>query len=217
MRTHLVVVSVPVISHQIAISEFCKRLLQLHPTIRITFIIPVLESLPNASKSIIVSLSALDIETITLPPVNLPQEITVPALKLPLAMSLSLPSIHDALKSITSTSHVVAIVADYFAYELLPFAKELKILSYVFFPTAATIISLCLHSSTLHETISCEYKELQEPIKIPGTSKFLEYSFETSDSFFFFFFFYKKKLHLSHNYYSLGIRFFWNEDISIED
>ena len=120
MRTHLVVVSVPVISHQIAISEFCKRLLQLHPTIRITFIIPVLESLPNASKSIIVSLSALDIETITLPPVNLPQEITVPALKLPLAMSLSLPSIHDALKSITSTSHVVAIVADYFAYELLP-------------------------------------------------------------------------------------------------
>ncbi|KAL5134574.1 Hydroquinone glucosyltransferase [Glycine soja] len=168
MRTHIVVVSVPVISHQIAISEFCKRLLQLHPTIRITFIIPVLESLPNASKSIIVSLSALDIETITLPPVNLPQEITVPALKLPLAMSLSLPSIHDALKSITSTSHVVAIVADYFAYELLPFAKELKILSYVFFPTAATIISLCLHSSTLHETISCEYKELQEPIKIPG-------------------------------------------------
>ncbi|TKY68958.1 Hydroquinone glucosyltransferase [Spatholobus suberectus] len=166
-RTHIVLVSVPVVSHQIAISEFSKRLLQLHPNIRITFIIPVLESLPNASKSIIVALSALKIDTIVLPPVNLPQE-TVPALKLPLAMSQSLPSIHDALKSITSTSQIVAIVADYFAYELLPLAKKLNILSYIYFPTAATLISLCLHSSTLHETISCEYKELQEPINIPG-------------------------------------------------
>nr|KYP35366.1 Hydroquinone glucosyltransferase [Cajanus cajan] len=167
-RTHIAVVSVPVVSHQIAISEFCKRLIQLNPIIRITFIIPVLDSLPNASKSIL-CLSFSPKHTHHCSSSSELASRNCSSTQTSTCKSQSLPLLHDALfKSITSTSHVAAIVADYFAYELLPFAKELNILSYIFFPSAATVTSLCLHSSTLHETISCEYKELQEPINIPG-------------------------------------------------
>ncbi|CAL5195245.1 unnamed protein product [Lathyrus oleraceus] len=170
-KPHIAVVSVPIVSHQIAISNFIKKLLHLHPNkFHITLIIPVLESLSNASKSITLSLSSLNVDTLVLPPINLPQE-TVPTLKLPLAMSLAMPLILDALNSITSTtktSKLVAIVADYFAYEVFSFAKKLNILSYTFFPSSATVLSLCFHSKVLDETISGEFRDFQEPIKIPG-------------------------------------------------
>ncbi|KAI5423377.1 hydroquinone glucosyltransferase [Lathyrus oleraceus] len=170
-KTHIAVVSVPIVSHQIAISNFIKKLFHLHPNkFHITLIIPVLESLSNASKSITLSLSSLNVDTVVLPPINLPQE-TVPTLKLPLAMSLAMPLILDALNSITSTtktSKLVAIVADYFAYEVFSFAKKLNILSYTFFPSSATVLSLCFHSKVLDETISGEFRDFQEPIKIPG-------------------------------------------------
>ncbi|AET01195.1 putative hydroquinone glucosyltransferase [Medicago truncatula] len=165
-KTHIAVVSVPIVSHQIAISEFIKKLLNLHPNkFHITLIIPVLDSLSNASKSIIASLSSLNVDTIVLPPINLPPQ-TVPTLKLPLSMSLTMPYIIDALK--TKTSKLVAIIADYFAYEVFSFAKKLNILSYTYFPSSATVLSLCFHSKVLDETISGEFKDLQEPIKIPG-------------------------------------------------
>ena len=171
-KTHIAVVSVPIVSHQIAISEFIKKLLNLFPNkFHITLIIPVLDSLSNATKSIIASLSSLNVDIIVLPPINLPPE-TVPTLKFPLSMSLTMPSIIDALNSITSsstkTSKLVAIIADYFAYEVFSFAKKLNILSYTYFPSSATVLSLCFHSKVLNETVSGEFKDLQEPIKIPG-------------------------------------------------
>ena len=166
-KTHIVVVSVPVLSHQLATAELCKRLIQLHPNLHATFILPVIGSLSNASKTILDALSSLSIDTIFLPPVNSPQG-TVPALLFPLAMSQSLPFIQDALKSLTTTSQIVALVADYFAYEVLPFAKKLNILSYIFLPIAASMLPLCFNSSMLHKTITCEYKDLKEPIQIPG-------------------------------------------------
>ncbi|MED6115933.1 hypothetical protein PIB30_095434, partial [Stylosanthes scabra] len=89
---------------------------------------------------------------------------------LPIAMFLSLPSIQEALASLTTSSSnkVVALIADYFACEILPFAKKLNILSYIFLPTAASLLQLCFNSSKLHETITCEFKDLKEPIKLPG-------------------------------------------------
>lgn len=162
-RIDIAVVSVPILSHQIAISEFCKKLLTLNPNFHITIIIPVLDSLPNASKFMISSLSSLNIDTIILPSVNLPQE-TTPSLKLPLSMKKSVSFIINALSSITSTTKLVAIVADYFAYEVFPFAKKHNILSYTYFPSSASVLSLCyFHSSILDEIIS-----QQHHVSIPG-------------------------------------------------
>ncbi|MED6207578.1 hypothetical protein PIB30_036983 [Stylosanthes scabra] len=171
-KTHeIVVVSVPVLSHQLQIAELCKRFLQLQPNLHITFILPIISSLPKPSKTVLDALSSLNIDSIVLPPVNLPQPTPPPAMLFPLAMSHSLPSIQDALTSLTTSSSskkVVALVADYFAYEILPFSKKLNILSYIFLPTAASLLQLCFKSSKLHETITCEFKDLKEPIKLPG-------------------------------------------------
>ncbi|KAK4269642.1 hypothetical protein QN277_022772 [Acacia crassicarpa] len=169
-KAHIVVVSIPVFSHQASIQSLCKRLLQLNPHLHITLIVPILNSLSNASKSLIDSLSSYNIHSILLPPISFPQASNIhPSLQLPRAMSQSIPSIRDALISLyNSNNKLVALIADYLAYETLELAKSLNILSYIYFPTSAMVLSLCLHSSWLHQTVSCEYRELQEPIKIPG-------------------------------------------------
>ncbi|XP_028782832.1 hydroquinone glucosyltransferase-like [Neltuma alba] len=170
-KAHIAVVSIPAFSHQASILSLCKRLLQLHPNLHITFILPVLNSLSNASKSLIDSLPSFNIHTVLLPPVTFPQGSNIhPALQVPLAMSQSVSSIRHALNSLNSTSNnkLVALIADYLAYETLGLAKSLNILSYIYFPSSATVLSLCLHSSWLHQTVSCEYTQLLEPIKIPG-------------------------------------------------
>lgn len=162
-RIDIAVVSVPILSHQIAISEFCKKLVNLNPNFHITIIIPVLDSLPNASKSMIKSSSSLNIDTIVLPSVNLPQE-TTPSLKLPLSMKKSVPFILNALNSITSTTKLVSIVADYFAYEVFPFAKKHNILSYTYFPSSASVLSLCYFHSSILDQINSQ----QHHVSIPG-------------------------------------------------
>ncbi|KAL4293740.1 hypothetical protein AHAS_Ahas18G0158300 [Arachis hypogaea] len=140
-KTHqIVVVLVPVLCHQLQITELYKRLIQLHPNLHVTFILPIISSLPKSSKIVLGALSSLNIDTIVLSPMNLPQPTPPPAMLFPFSMSLSLPSIHYELTSLTTTSSmkIVALIADYFAYEVLPFAKKPNILSsYIFIPTAA--------------------------------------------------------------------------------
>ncbi|XP_028759111.1 hydroquinone glucosyltransferase-like [Neltuma alba] len=168
-KAHIAVISIPAFSHQASTLALCKRLLQLNPHLHITFIVPILNSLSNASKSLIDSFSSFNIHTILLPPVTFPQGSNVhPALQVPLTMSQSIPSIRDALNSLNSTNKLVALIADYLAYETLELAKTFNILSYIYFPLSASVLSLCLHSSWLDQLVSCEFRELSEPIKIPG-------------------------------------------------
>ncbi|KAL3028039.1 hypothetical protein AAZX31_03G091600 [Glycine max] len=87
-------------------------------------------------------------------------------------MSHSMPSIHKALKSLTSKATLVAMVVDSFAFEALDFAQEFNMLSYVYFPAAATTLSTLLHLPKLDEEISCEYRDFSDPIKVPGCVPF---------------------------------------------
>ncbi|KAK7395580.1 hypothetical protein VNO78_16142 [Psophocarpus tetragonolobus] len=76
-------------------------------------------------------------------------------------------TIHIAVVSSPGFSHLVPII-ECFAFQALEFAKEFNLLSYFYFPSSATVLSLHLHLPKLDEEIACEYKELTEPIKLPG-------------------------------------------------
>ena len=152
-------------SHLVPILQFSKLLVHLHPYLHVTCLIPTLGSPPSSSKTILQSLPS-NINYTFLPPVH-PKGTTL-EMQIQLSLTQSLPSIHQALKSLTLKTHLVALVVDPFAVEALNFAKEFNMLSYIYYPGAATTLSLSLYLPKLDEEISCEYRDLPEPIKIPG-------------------------------------------------
>ncbi|XP_014497013.1 hydroquinone glucosyltransferase-like [Vigna radiata var. radiata] len=167
--THIAVVSIPAFSHQASIVEFCKRLVHVHHHFQVTCIFPTIDAPLPATLTLLKSLPS-NINYSFLPPINkrdLPQD-ALSAVQIQLAVSQSMPSIQHVLRSLLSTTPLVALIADLFANEALEIAKEFKLLSYVYFPHSAMAVSVLLHLPSLHQQVSCEYRDHKEAINIPG-------------------------------------------------
>ncbi|KAE8722125.1 Hydroquinone glucosyltransferase [Hibiscus syriacus] len=83
-------------------------------------------------------------------------------------MVRSLPSFRDVLKSLVSKTKVVALVVDLFGTDAFDVAKEFGVSPYIFFPSTAMALSLFLYLPVLDEMVSCEFRDLPEPLRIPG-------------------------------------------------
>ncbi|CAL0302902.1 unnamed protein product [Lupinus luteus] len=168
--THIAVVTIPAFSHQASIVEFCKRLVHFHHNFHVTCIFTTIDSPPQATITFLQSLPP-NIDYIFLPPINkqdLPKDVPL-AVQIQHAVSKSLLSFHHALKSLCSSNNpLVALISDPFANETLEIAKEFNLLPYIYFPPSAMTLSLFLHLPTLHEEVSCEYKDHKGAIHIPG-------------------------------------------------
>ncbi|KAJ1421215.1 UDP-glycosyltransferase family, conserved site [Sesbania bispinosa] len=167
--THIAIVSSPGFSHLVPIVEFTKRLVSQYPSFHVTCIVPSLGPHPDSSKAYLETLPS-NIEPILLPPINkedLPQGAS-PGVQIQLTVTLSLPTIHEVLKSLSSKAPLVAFIVDPFAFEVLDFAKKFNSMSYFYFPCAAMVLSLCLHLPKLDDDVSGEFKDLTEPIQLPG-------------------------------------------------
>ncbi|XP_014496562.1 hydroquinone glucosyltransferase-like [Vigna radiata var. radiata] len=166
---HIAVVSSPGFSHLVPIVEFAKRLVKLHPNFHVTCFVPSLGSPPESSIAYLKTLPS-NIDSVFLPPISkeqFPQGQYV-GLQILLTVTLSLPSIHEVLKSLSSKVRLTALVADVFAFQVLEFAKEFHALSYYYFPGSAMALSLFLHMPKLDEEVSGEFKDQVEPIRLPG-------------------------------------------------
>ncbi|KAL2319943.1 hypothetical protein Fmac_028912 [Flemingia macrophylla] len=170
-RSHIALVSVPAFSHQVSILRFAKRLLQLHNNdFNVTCIIPTVGVSSTPSKSFFHTLPP-NIHCIFLPSVHFDdlKNNGVPVeVQLQLSVSRVMPSVRDTLRSLLSSTNVVALIADAMVPEALEFVKEHNILSYIYFPCSSMLLSLCLHAPTLDQEVSCEYRDHPHLIKIPG-------------------------------------------------
>ncbi|QCE11126.1 hydroquinone glucosyltransferase [Vigna unguiculata] len=166
---HIAVVCSPGFSHLVPITEFTKRLVKLHPNFHCTCIIPSLGSPPQSSIAYLRTLPS-NIDSILLPPISKEQfpEGLFMGLQIQLTVTLSLPSIHEVLKSLSSKFRLTALVADAFAFQVLEFAKEFHALSYFYIPGSAMVVSLLLHLPKLDEEVSGEFKDLADHINLPG-------------------------------------------------
>ncbi|KAL9303531.1 hypothetical protein ACSQ67_020794 [Phaseolus vulgaris] len=166
-KVHIAVVPGPGFSHLVPILQFSKRLVELHPNFHVTCLIPTLGSPPSASKSILETLPP-NIKSIFLQPVkseDLPQRVALET-QIQFTVTLSLPSIHQTLKTLTSKTPFVALVADSFAFEALDFAKEFNLLSYIYFPSSATTLSWYFYVLKLDKETSCDFFEMEaSPIR----------------------------------------------------
>ncbi|KAK8570391.1 hypothetical protein V6N13_003074 [Hibiscus sabdariffa] len=158
----------PGMGHLIPLAEFSKRLVHRH-NFSVTFVIPAGDSYSQAlQKSTIDSIPSCD--CVFLPPVDfsdLPGDTRAETL-ISLTMLRSLSSLRDVLKSLVSKTKLVALVVDLFGTDAFDVAKEFDVSPYIFFPTTAMTLSLFLHLPKLDQMVSCEYRDLREPVRIPG-------------------------------------------------
>ncbi|XP_071701380.1 hydroquinone glucosyltransferase-like [Rutidosis leptorrhynchoides] len=165
---HIAIVPSPGMGHLIPLVEFAKKLKNQH-NIHATFIIPndgplsisqkvFLDSLPNGLSYLI------------LPPVNfddLPKDTQMET-RISLMVTRSLDSIREVFKSLVVDKNMVALFIDLFGTDAFDVAIEFGVSPYVFFPSTAMVLSLFLHLPKLDQMVSCEFRELLEPLQIPG-------------------------------------------------
>ena len=166
-KPRIAILPSPGMGHLIPFVELAK-LLFLHHDFHVTCIIPTFGSPSKAMKEVLEALPT-SIDHVFLPPVSLDNlEGVMPGSRIILTMKRSLPSLLDVLKSQVATARLAAFVVDLFGTEALDVAKELNISPYIFFPANAMVLSLLLHLPKLDETVSCEYRDLSEPLKLLG-------------------------------------------------
>ncbi|KAL5989203.1 hypothetical protein ACLOJK_010093 [Asimina triloba] len=167
---HIVLLPSPGMGHLIPLAEFAKTLV-FHHNFSVTLIALAFDSSSKAQKAVLQALPT-NINSVQLPPVNLDDQQIPPDAKIETHISLtvkrSLDAIRGVLKDLAAKSRLVALVVDLFGTDAFDLATELGIPPYIFYPTTFTALSMFLNLPVLDATISCEYRELTEPIKLPG-------------------------------------------------
>ncbi|XP_050238723.1 hydroquinone glucosyltransferase [Mercurialis annua] len=166
--THVAILPSPGMGHLIPLVELAKRLVHQH-NISITFIVPSNGPPSNAQKSVLQSLPAA-ITSVFLPQADLSDVPTDAKIEtvISLTISRSLASLRHELKSIVSTTGLAALVVDLFGTDAFDVAREFNVSPFIFFPSTAMALSLFFYLPELDKNVSCEFYELQEPVKIPG-------------------------------------------------
>ncbi|KAH7846163.1 hypothetical protein Vadar_010637 [Vaccinium darrowii] len=155
--------------HLIPLCQFSKRLVHTH-SFSITFLVPSDGPLSTGPKSFLDSLIPHGINFVLLPPVNfddLSNDVRTEA-RFSLTLSHSLPSLRNVLKSLVSSSRVVALVFDLIATDAFEVAAEFNISPYICFASTSMLLSFVLYLPKLDESVPCEYRDLLELVQIPG-------------------------------------------------
>ncbi|KAM5555597.1 hydroquinone glucosyltransferase-like [Rosa sericea] len=167
---HIAILPSPGMGHLIPLAELAKQLVHRH-NFTVTFIIPGDGPPTKAQKSVLDALPPA-IDHVFLPPVSfddLPGGSQIETL-ISLTVSRSLPYLRNALESLMGRggTKLVGLVVDLFGTDAFELAREFNISPYIFFCSTAMALSLFFYLPKLDETVSCEYRELKEPVTIPG-------------------------------------------------
>ncbi|PON42236.1 UDP-glucuronosyl/UDP-glucosyltransferase [Parasponia andersonii] len=167
-KPHVAILPSPGMGHLIPLVEFAKRLVTAHDC-TVTFVVPTDGPPSKAQKSVLGALPEA-IDHLFLPPVNfddLPEGPKIETL-ITLTVARSLPALRNVFRSLASRSNLVSLIVDLFGTDAFDVAREFNVFSYVFYPSTAMALSLFLHMPVLDETVSGEFRELHDPIRIPG-------------------------------------------------
>ena len=145
---HIAIIPSPGLGHLIPLLEFAKRLVD-HHRFTVTFIFPGQSSPSSAQIAILNSLPS-SIASVFLPPVDLSDLPSTAGIetRISLTVTRSNPALRELSRRFSSSIYLAPRVAHTY-----------------FYPSNANVLSFLL---LLHETLSCEFMDLTEPIKIPG-------------------------------------------------
>ncbi|KAI3470207.1 hypothetical protein Pfo_026870 [Paulownia fortunei] len=158
------------LGHLIPFIELAKKLVFQHDC-TVTLIIPDDGTPMKPQKSLLQSIPTT-ISPVFLPPVStddLPEHINAEVL-LPIRIIRSLPALRDTLSSLRELgTPAAALVVDYFAPYAIDVAREFGIPAYIFHVVAASELSLSMDLPKLDESCTSQYRDLPDPIKLPGS------------------------------------------------
>ncbi|XP_058221680.1 hydroquinone glucosyltransferase-like [Rhododendron vialii] len=163
---HVALLPSPGMGHLIPLVEFAKQLFH-HHHISSTLIIPTSGPPPQTQISVLKSLPE-NINHIFLPHVHLPENLPTVLSQIVATMSLSIPSLRDTLKLLSSTNRLVALVVDLFGLDAFDVAKEIGVAPYLFSISTAMSFLFWFHMPKLDKMFTCEYRDLPVPVKLPG-------------------------------------------------
>ncbi|KAK7258530.1 hypothetical protein RIF29_24110 [Crotalaria pallida] len=155
--------------HLIPMLEFAKHLTHHHEHLAVKFLIPT-DGPPSKAQTTVLKNLPKAISHVFLPPVtlsDLPQDAKIETI-MSHTILRSLNDLRRELRSLTASHTVAALVVDLFGTDAFDVAKEVGVSPYVFFPSTSMCLSLFLHLPQLDKEVQCEYRELVEPVKIPG-------------------------------------------------
>ncbi|XP_039123255.1 hydroquinone glucosyltransferase-like [Dioscorea cayenensis subsp. rotundata] len=157
----------PGMGHLIPLGELAK-LLVTHHSISVTFI-TFAESASKAQKAFLDALPST-ITSLQLPPVSLtdlPSDTHVET-RMSIATDRSLPAVRNILRNLQQSTRLIAFIVDLFATDTFTVSKELGIPSFLFYTSNLFSLSLILHLPELDASTTCEYRDLPEPLQLPG-------------------------------------------------
>lgn len=167
---HVVIVPTPGMGHLIPLAELAKRILQI-TTYQLSFVIPTEGPPSRAQKAVLAALPEGRTSSTFLPPVDLhdvPADAKIET-RISLTFVRSLPAIRSYLRDLQeSRHHLTALVVDLFGTDAFDVAREFGMKPYLFYPTTAMCLTLFFHLPQLDAQVSCEFKDMPEPVELPG-------------------------------------------------
>ncbi|KAJ3701115.1 hypothetical protein LUZ61_004820 [Rhynchospora tenuis] len=154
--------------HLIPLAELAKLLVSKHG-----FTVTLMTSPSStASKTQQAFLSSLpsSISPLYLPTVSLSDLLlsAAPETRMSEEAVRLIPAITSELKELKTRHNVMGFVADLFRAGTFDAARDAGLRSYLFFPTNLLTLSLMLHLPEIDANLKCEFKELAEPVQLPG-------------------------------------------------
>lgn len=167
-QTHILIVPTPGMGHLIPLVELAKRLInQRTHRFTFSFIIPTQGPATEAQRAAVGSLPSGRAECSFLPPVSmddLPPDAKIET-RIALTLARSLPALRAAIRAVARARILVVDLFGTDAFELCP---EFGLRPYIFYPTTAMCLSFFFHLPQLDSQVSCEFRELGEPVELPG-------------------------------------------------
>ncbi|KNA14838.1 hypothetical protein SOVF_103810 [Spinacia oleracea] len=168
---HVVIIPTPGMGHLIPLVEFAKRILQLTPLLQFSFIVPTEGPPTRAQKAVLAALPEDRASSSFLPPVNLddlPDDAKIET-RISLTFVRSLPAIRTHLRDLQESQHkLVSLVVDLFGTDAFDVAREFGMKPYLFYPSTGMCLSFFFHLPLLDAQVTCEYRDMQEPLELPG-------------------------------------------------
>ncbi|KAL5984685.1 hypothetical protein ACLOJK_041306 [Asimina triloba] len=165
---HVAILPSPGMGHLIPLAELARHLVHTH-NLSVTVISASNDPSRKAQDAVAAALPT-NVNAMSLPPVStddLPPHTNIETTIIT-TMLRSLPSLRQALRTLASTTRLVALIADLFGPDAFDVAREFGVAPYLFFTSSAMGLSFCLHLPALDQQYSGEYRDMPEPLELPG-------------------------------------------------
>jgi hydroquinone glucosyltransferase len=158
----------PGVGHVAPVAELAARLAAHHG---FTSTIVTYTNLSSPTNSSVLASLPPGVSTTALPEVpidDLPADAHI-VTRILIVVQRTLPHLRALLRSLLDTpAGVTVFLTDLLCPAALAVAQDLGVPRYVFYPSSVMSLSMLLHAPELARTTTCEFRDLPDPVIIPG-------------------------------------------------